>query len=136
MRCPRCGEEIANDSVYCEFCGRKIKKSGSKKLWLSVCVVSALVVIIYACFVFFTRRADIPQPIEYTSVEVSTNECTKLKCENDSLTEVINNLKEMLRDKESQNDQQKSLKAEIESLKSQNASLQAKLKRYKELFNN
>ncbi|MBR6018312.1 MAG: zinc-ribbon domain-containing protein [Paludibacteraceae bacterium] len=24
MKCPNCGKEIANDSVYCEFCGEKV----------------------------------------------------------------------------------------------------------------
>jgi predicted nucleic acid-binding Zn ribbon protein len=25
MKCPKCGKEIANDSVFCEFCGTKVK---------------------------------------------------------------------------------------------------------------
>ena len=29
MNCPNCGKEIANDSVFCEFCGVKISKDSS-----------------------------------------------------------------------------------------------------------
>jgi hypothetical protein len=25
MKCPNCGKEIANDSVFCEFCGAKVE---------------------------------------------------------------------------------------------------------------
>lgn len=25
MKCPKCGEEIANDSVFCEYCGTKTR---------------------------------------------------------------------------------------------------------------
>lgn len=28
MRCPNCGKEIANDSVYCEYCGTKVPTNG------------------------------------------------------------------------------------------------------------
>ena len=29
MKCPKCGQEIANDSAYCEFCGETIKENSS-----------------------------------------------------------------------------------------------------------
>ena len=31
MKCPHCGKEIANDSVYCEFCGEKVMQAPVKK---------------------------------------------------------------------------------------------------------
>ncbi len=31
MKCPHCGKEIANDSVYCEFCGKKVTQAPSEK---------------------------------------------------------------------------------------------------------
>ena len=27
MKCPNCGKEIANDSVFCEFCGTKLERA-------------------------------------------------------------------------------------------------------------
>ena len=39
MKCKHCGEEIANDSVFCEFCGTKITKqpnTAKKYLWSAV----------------------------------------------------------------------------------------------------
>lgn len=138
MRCPKCGKDIANDSVYCEFCGVYLgnKKDASKLLLITLCVVSTLVVIIYTCFIFYTSETELSQKDETTLVEVSDSENAKLQCKVDSLTNEINHLKEMLRDKEVHDNQLKSLKSEIESLKNHNTSLQAKLKRYKELFNN
>ena len=35
MKCPKCGQEISNDSVFCEYCGTQIKKTktqANKKL--------------------------------------------------------------------------------------------------------
>ena len=26
MKCPNCGKEIANDSVFCEYCGTRVKE--------------------------------------------------------------------------------------------------------------
>ena len=31
MKCPHCGKEIANDSVYCEFCGEKVMQAPVEK---------------------------------------------------------------------------------------------------------
>jgi hypothetical protein len=31
MKCPHCGKEIANDSVFCEYCGEKIKNLPSSQ---------------------------------------------------------------------------------------------------------
>ena len=37
MKCPKCGNEIANDSLFCEYCGEKIqekKRHGFVTFWL------------------------------------------------------------------------------------------------------
>lgn len=40
MKCPKCGKEIANDSIFCEFCGTKISKPKSIKiLWIILIVL-------------------------------------------------------------------------------------------------
>jgi predicted nucleic acid-binding Zn ribbon protein len=38
MRCPKCGKEIPNDSIFCEACGARIKKS-KKALWIILNVI-------------------------------------------------------------------------------------------------
>ena len=30
MKCSKCGKEIANDSLFCEYCGNPIRKSHKK----------------------------------------------------------------------------------------------------------
>lgn len=43
MKCPKCGKEIADDSVFCENCGKKINMSNSKKMrWIVLSVVLSL----------------------------------------------------------------------------------------------
>lgn len=48
MKCPNCGKEIANESLFCEFCGAKVKKATKKWVpWVAgilACIVSFVVV--------------------------------------------------------------------------------------------
>ena len=48
MKCPNCGKEIANDSLFCEYCGAKVKKATKKWVpWVAgilVFIVSFVVV--------------------------------------------------------------------------------------------
>ena len=32
MKCPNCGKEIANESLFCEYCGKQIRQNSSTKL--------------------------------------------------------------------------------------------------------
>ena len=43
MQCPQCGNEILNDSIFCEFCGARIKKSKTALL-IILSVVLAVVI--------------------------------------------------------------------------------------------
>ena len=46
MRCPKCGNEIANDSLFCEYCGTKVNLQKSKKaLWIAFAIILSLCVI-------------------------------------------------------------------------------------------
>lgn len=44
MKCKHCGEEIANDSNYCEFCGKAVSKD-NRKIWhiLGVVLLGSLI---------------------------------------------------------------------------------------------
>ena len=43
MKCPKCGNEVANDSRYCEFCGAEVgySQSDNDKMCLSIIRVGA-----------------------------------------------------------------------------------------------
>lgn len=47
MKCKHCGEEIANDSKFCEFCGKKVKR---KKKWPWIVGVSAIISVVIVVF--------------------------------------------------------------------------------------
>ena len=47
MKCTKCGKEIPNDSIFCEFCGARMKKS-RKALWIILSVVLAVVIAVVA----------------------------------------------------------------------------------------
>lgn len=56
MKCPNCGVEIANDSLFCENCGTKIKSSKKTlKLWLWI---AAVVVCVAVAAFFFMRGGE------------------------------------------------------------------------------
>ncbi len=51
MKCTNCGREIANDSVFCEFCGSKVqkqqppvKKENNTALWVTLGIIGFLIV--------------------------------------------------------------------------------------------
>ena len=53
MKCSNCGKDIANDSIFCEYCGAKVKQNEShlslkrlrrKWLWASILAIPLLVV--------------------------------------------------------------------------------------------
>lgn len=72
MKCPKCGNEIANDSTFCEFCGTKVepkpqpqvaqtKKQNNEqpnKRWLIPVLVIAGVVAIGACVAIFGGASE------------------------------------------------------------------------------
>lgn len=50
MKCLNCGKEIANDSVFCEYCGTKIHKEISRKaIWGIMAVMILFLVIGIIC---------------------------------------------------------------------------------------
>ena len=44
MKCPKCGKEIANDSVFCEYCGNPIRKSHKKVIWITFITILVLLI--------------------------------------------------------------------------------------------
>ena len=46
MKCSNCGKEIANDSIFCEYCGAKlVNKKNRKALWISIIAVVCCAII-------------------------------------------------------------------------------------------
>ena len=48
MKCSKCGNEIANDSMFCEYCGTQIKKDNVKKVDVCWCLLPAMLITTYA----------------------------------------------------------------------------------------
>ena len=54
MKCTKCGKEIPNDSLFCEFCGVQVKfsdalhKKSKRTLWIILSVVLAVVIAVVA----------------------------------------------------------------------------------------
>ena len=59
MKCNYCGEEIDNDSVFCENCGAKVKKKATWKWWIIGGVVTVGFVIGILAIINYNRRAEI-----------------------------------------------------------------------------
>ncbi len=55
MKCKHCGEEIANDSQFCEFCGAKLEKETKKKtikiLLIVLSVIFVLAGVVLGCVI-------------------------------------------------------------------------------------
>lgn len=58
MKCPKCKREIDNDSVFCESCGIRIKKS-KKGLWIALAVVAILAVAVVGVSVYNTQQEEL-----------------------------------------------------------------------------
>lgn len=50
MICPKCGEEIANDSLFCEYCGTQIIKDKVKRVDIRWALLPAMLITTYALF--------------------------------------------------------------------------------------
>lgn len=72
MKCPNCGREIANDSVFCEYCGKKVKAASKSPLYVIIIVTVILLTI--AIIVGLLRQSSAPKAgttLSYTERVVS-----------------------------------------------------------------
>ena len=51
MKCKYCGAEIANDSTFCEFCGKKVSNADNSKkgpnIWFrAIAIVIFLIILV------------------------------------------------------------------------------------------
>ena len=71
MKCPKCGKEIANDSVSCEFCGRRVqKKSTLKPLWITLGILAGIFLVSFFTYVIIDATMDTPEyPIDTVPVD-------------------------------------------------------------------
>jgi uncharacterized membrane protein YvbJ len=63
MKCPNCGKEIANDSLFCEFCGTKVtkEKANKKKKWG---VVLALCILIIGGLIYYIATSNSREKVD------------------------------------------------------------------------
>jgi predicted nucleic acid-binding Zn ribbon protein len=81
MKCPKCGKEIANDSVFCEYCGEQIKKNNRVKnpwrliafLFMAVVAVGAVYVLVHQ---FGNDTDDLRQDSFYLTGTAAGTPCT------------------------------------------------------------
>lgn len=52
MKCSKCGKEIANDSVFCEYCGVKIKLNTSSTKVDTFCIFLLLINLTCLCVAY------------------------------------------------------------------------------------
>ena len=65
MKCSKCGKEIANDSVFCEYCGAKVNKHKiMKPLWMTLAVVLSLFIIGGFCLTNYSQPHQEPDSLE------------------------------------------------------------------------
>jgi len=72
MKCPNCGREIANDSNYCEYCGKKVKTSS--KAPLRIIIVLTVIILAVVILVSLLRQGSAPKAgttLSYTERLVS-----------------------------------------------------------------
>lgn len=48
MKCSKCGNEIANDSMFCEYCGSQIKEDNAKKVDVRWSLLPVMLITTYA----------------------------------------------------------------------------------------
>ncbi|MBO4739841.1 MAG: hypothetical protein J5606_09840, partial [Bacteroidales bacterium] len=67
MICRYCCKEIANDSVFCKFCGRRVqKKSTLKPLWITLGVIVGIFLVSFLTYVIIDEPVC---PSEYNDNE-------------------------------------------------------------------
>ena len=81
MKCPRCDKEIDNDSVFCEYCGKRIKKNIPRTIVIFMVLLSVF--------------AGVAQIIEIKQLE---NVLEKEKKEYNRIVEQCNKTKDSLED--------------------------------------
>lgn len=70
MKCSKCGKEIADDSVFCEFCGMKVEKKSVKKSSITSVIYGGLIVAaILLGIVFYVQIFEAPTESEGSYVE-------------------------------------------------------------------
>ena len=64
MKCPKCGNEIANDSVFCEYCGTEIKEydankeSNAKRVDIRLALLPAMLIATFAMWMRWTINSS------------------------------------------------------------------------------
>lgn len=64
MKCKHCGAEIANDSRFCEFCGKKMKKK--MPVWAVLLIVLGGVINLIVVVAFWSLLVGVERDYKYT----------------------------------------------------------------------
>ena len=85
MKCPNCGKEIASDSIYCEYCGKKVdagtadKESSKKKKIFFFSLLLVLLVAVVAGVVYHEKREAFCKANEEAQMKIEEERAKKLE---------------------------------------------------------
>ena len=105
MKCPKCGKEIAKDSIYCEYCGNKINLSGSsnngskkKKIFFFSLILVLLIAVVSGIFVYHKKNeAEKARILEEERLAIEAEKAAaKVKAEKEAKSEPKVDKKSML----------------------------------------
>ena len=85
MKCPKCGKEIADDSNFCEFCGKRVnvgtadKKGSEKKRIFFFSLFAVLLVVVVAGVVYHEKKEAFRKANEEAQMKIEEERAKKLE---------------------------------------------------------
>lgn len=87
MKCPFCGKDIPDDSVFCPECGKRVKAKISKKSLIVILSLVAVAVIVALVLLLSNKSSDSDDEKELTpkeeAIAISKKYCECQKIKND-----------------------------------------------------
>lgn len=87
MKCKHCGEEIANESNFCEYCGTRVTNNRKNRIVFWSCFAAIFVAIAVIFMVFFKPNVDVKDEIKDEDGVIN------VKCSDTLKTAVPSNLR-------------------------------------------
>lgn len=126
-KCPNCRREIDENSVFCEYCGGKVKRPKKFIIWVVLGSVATLSLAIIALVLIFRGVPDsdsyesvVSQDGHYVTVEPSTNvdvpQSETTSFDSDSNSDLLSDRESVSWDNDNGNSQQAAVKSQYEQL--------------------
>lgn len=122
MKCPKCKNEITNDSVFCEYCGAQIKQDvnkNSSKFWKWGAIVSFVLLIISLVCSLGGSNDNTNTNALRNEISIKNGKISTLNSQIEEYKKEISTLNSRINDYQTERDQ---LYVEIDKLKRKNNS--------------